>query len=390
MRTNFILFLAAFFTVYGLVNLYIFIRGWQVLFLAPSLRLYYSLGFFIVASSFIGGRLLENVWLSAVSDVLVWMGAFWIAAMLYFFLSLLLLDLLRLVNHWVPFFPSFVTAHPSTAKGVVALVITGSILLLLAAGHVNARIPRVQTLHLTIPKKVQGLETLSVVAASDIHLGSIIGKKRLDSMVARINALNPDLVLLPGDIVDEDLAPVIKHNLGDTLRNLSSRWGVFAVTGNHEYIGGVEEAYAYLSEHGVTVLRDRVVKVKDAFYLVGREDRSIRRAGKNRKPLQELMALTDPNCPIILMDHQPFQLEEGETNGVDLQISGHTHHGQLWPLNLITRRVYELSWGYKKKNSTHVYVSCGFGTWGPPVRLGNRPEIVNIRISFLKPDGLRN
>jgi predicted MPP superfamily phosphohydrolase len=390
MRTNFILFLAAFFTVYGLVNLYIFIRGWQVLFLAPSLRLYYSLGFFIVASSFIGGRLLENVWLSAVSDVLVWMGAFWIAAMLYFFLSLLLLDLLRLVNHWVPFFPSFVTAHPSTAKGVVALVITGSILLLLAAGHVNARIPRVQTLHLTIPKKVQGLETLNVVAASDIHLGSIIGKKRLDSMVARINALNPDLVLLPGDIVDEDLAPVIKHNLGDTLRNLSSRWGVFAVTGNHEYIGGVEEAYAYLSEHGVTVLRDRVVKVKDAFYLVGREDRSIRRAGKNRKPLQELMALTDPNCPIILMDHQPFQLEEGETNGVDLQISGHTHHGQLWPLNLITRRVYELSWGYKKKNSTHVYVSCGFGTWGPPVRLGNRPEIVNIRISFLKSDGLRN
>jgi predicted MPP superfamily phosphohydrolase len=390
MWTNFILFLAAFFTVYGLVNLYIFIRGWQVLFLAPSLRLYYSLGFFIVASSFIGGRLLENVWLSAVSDVLVWMGAFWIAAMLYFFLSLLLLDLLRLVNHWVPFFPSFVTAHPSTAKGVVALVITGSILLLLAAGHVNARIPRVQTLHLTIPKKVQGLETLNVVAASDIHLGSIIGKKRLDSMVAGINALDPDLVLLPGDIVDEDLAPVIKHNLGDTLRNLSSRWGVFAVTGNHEYIGGVEEAYAYLSEHGVTVLRDRVVKVKDAFYLVGREDRSIRRAGKNRKPLQELMALTDPNCPIILMDHQPFQLEEGETNGVDLQISGHTHHGQLWPLNLITRRVYELSWGYKKKNSTHVYVSCGFGTWGPPVRLGNRPEIVNIRISFLKPDGLRN
>ena len=384
MRTNFILFLAAFFTVYGLVNLHIFIRGWQVLFSAPSLRLHYALGFFIVASSFIGGRLLENVWLSSVSDVLVWMGAFWIAAMLYFFLSLLLLDLLRLVNHWVPFFPSFVTAHPSTAKGVVALVITGSILLLLAAGHVNARIPRVQTLHLTIPKKVQGLETLNVVAASDIHLGSMIGKKRLDSMVARINALNPDLVLLPGDIVDEDLAPVIKHNLGDTLRNLSSRWGVFAVTGNHEYIGGVEEAYAYLSEHGVTVLRDRVVKVKDAFYLVGREDRSIRRAGKNRKPLQELMALTDPNCPIILMDHQPFQLEEGETNGVDLQISGHTHHGQLFPLNLITRKVYEISWGYKKKNSTHVYVSCGFGTWGPPVRLGNRPEIVNLKISFLK------
>jgi predicted MPP superfamily phosphohydrolase len=384
MRANFILFLATFFTVYGLVNLYIFIRGWQVLSLAPSLRLYYTLGFVIVASSFIGGRLLENVWLSVVSDVLVWMGAFWIAAMLYLLLSLLTLDLLRLINHWVPFFPSPITAHASTAKGIAALVIIGSILLLLVVGHINARNPRIRTLHLTIPKKAEGLETLNVVVASDIHLGSIIGKKRLDSMVARINALNPDLVLLPGDIVDEDLAPVIRQNLGETLRNLKSRWGVFAITGNHEYIGGVEEACAYLSDHAVTVLRDRVVKLHDRVYLVGREDRSIRRTGKNRKPLQELMAGADQKYPTILMDHQPFQLQEGETNGVDLQISGHTHHGQLWPLNLITKRVYELSWGYKKKNSTHVYVSCGFGTWGPPVRLGNRPEIVNIKVSFLK------
>jgi predicted MPP superfamily phosphohydrolase len=384
MRTNFILFLAVFFTVYGLVNLYIFIRGWHVLASGSSLRLYYTLIFVILASSFIGGRLLQNIWLSVVSDALVWMGAFWIAAMLYLLLSLLILDLLRLINHWVPFFPSSVTAHASTAKGVAALIVIGSVLILLIVGHINARTARIRTLHLTIPKKVEGLETLNVVAASDIHLGSIIGKKRLDSMVARINALNPDLVLLPGDIVDEDLAPVIKHNLGETLRNLKSRWGVFAITGNHEYIGGVEEACAYLSEHGVTVLRDRVVRVNEAFYLVGREDRSIRRTGKNRKPLQELMAVADRNDPILLMDHQPFQLEEGETNGADLQISGHTHHGQLWPLNLITQRVYELSWGYKKKNSTHVYVSCGFGTWGPPVRLGNRPEIVNIRISFLK------
>jgi hypothetical protein len=251
-------------------------------------------------------------------------------------------------------------------------------------GHVNALTPRIKTLHLTIPKTVEGFDTLNVVAASDIHLGVIIGRKRLDSMVAKINALNPDLVLLPGDIVDEDLAPVIKHNLGKTLRDLKSRWGVFAITGNHEYIGGVEEACTYLSDHGVSVLRDRVVKLNDSFYLVGREDRSIRRTGKSRKPLQELMAEVDTTLPVILMDHQPFQLEEGGTNGVDLQISGHTHHGQLWPINFITKRVYELSWGYKKKNNTHVYVSCGFGTWGPPVRLGNRPEIVNIKISFVK------
>ncbi len=95
------------------------------------------------------------------------------------------------------------------------------------------------------------------------------------------------------------------------------------------------------------------------------------------------MAEVDKNYPVILLDHQPFHLEEGETNGADLQISGHTHKGQLWPLNYITRQVYELSWGYKKKNHTHVYVSCGLGTWGPPVRSGNRPEIVNIQLNFV-------
>jgi uncharacterized protein len=385
MRTRVILFFAIFFTVYGLVNLYIFVRGWQALPQGPSFRILYTPVFLILALSFIGGRFLEKAWLSAVSDVLVWIGAFWIAAMLYFLLALLSLDLLRLINHWIPFFPSSITAHHSAAKQVAALVITGSVLVLLIAGHVNALSPRIKTLHLTVSKRIQNLERLTVVAVSDIHLGTLIGRKRLDTMVAKINALKPDLILLPGDIVDEDLAPVIKQNLGEALTRLESTWGVFAITGNHEYIGGVEEACAYLSEHGVTVVRDRVIPLGDKLFLVGREDRSMRRfTGKTRKPLQELMARVDKSRPVILMDHQPFELEEGETNGADLQISGHTHHGQLWPLNFITRRVYELSWGYKKKNHTHVYVSCGFGTWGPPVRLGNRPEIVNIRMSFVE------
>jgi hypothetical protein len=225
-----------------------------------------------------------------------------------------------------------------------------------------------------------------MVVASDIHLGTIIGRKRFDRIVSRINELNPDMILLPGDIVDEDLTPVINQNLGESLKNLKSKFGVFAVTGNHEYIGGVEKACRYLADHGVEVLRDSAVKVNDCVYVVGREDRSIDRfTGKPRMPLSELMARVDKEYPVLLMDHQPFHLEEGANNGVDLQLSGHTHHGQLWPGNLISEKVYELSWGYKRKNGTQVYVSCGVGTWGPPVRLGNRPEIVNIHLRFAKP-----
>jgi len=105
---------------------------------------------------------------------------------------------------------------------------------------------------------------------------------------------------------------------------------------------------------------------------------------KTRRPLSELMVDVDKQQPIIVMDHQPIGLDEAAEQGADLQLSGHTHHGQIWPFHLITKAVYEVSWGYKKKGQTHVYVSSGVGTWGPPVRLGNTPEIINIKLSFGK------
>ena len=131
------------------------------------------------------------------------------------------------------------------------------------------------------------------------------------------------------------------------------------------------------------MLRDSVAKVANAFTLVGREDVSIRQFnGKKRKQLSELMNGVDTTLPVILMDHQPLRLDDVVDHGVDLQLSGHTHHGQLWPFNYISQAVYELSWGYMKKGSTHFYVSCGVGTWGPPMRTGNRPEVVHVKLKF--------
>jgi predicted MPP superfamily phosphohydrolase len=217
--------------------------------------------------------------------------------------------------------------------------------------------------------------------ASDIHLGVIIGNSRLENMVREINRMSPDAILLVGDILDEDLAPVIEQNLGETLKGLRAKHGVYAVTGNHEYIGGVDEAVKYLEDHGIRMLRDSAVLVNGAFYVVGREDRSVTAfTGKRRKDLHELTAPLDRGKALIVLDHQPFKLGEAEMNRVDLQISGHTHHGQLWPFNYITGAVYELSHGYKRKGNTHIYVSSGFGTWGPPVRVGTVPEILEVVI----------
>jgi predicted MPP superfamily phosphohydrolase len=382
-KLNVAIFFTVFFTLYGLINFYVFLRGWQAIPPDSSLRIPYVVVFWALALSFIAGRFLERIAISTFSDIVVWVGSFWLAAFAYFMLLALLIDVLRLANYVVPFFPSFITRNYVRAKEITAL---GAVLLVagaLVAGYFNARTPRLRTLNLHIDKSVDSLRSLNLAVASDIHLGTIIGRSRLDAIVKTINALDPDLILLPGDIVDEDLGPVIKQNLGEMLRKLKARYGVLAITGNHEYIGGVEEACGYLEEHGITVLRDTSVRINNGLFVVGREDRSISQfARKKRKPLHELMTQVDKRLPVILMDHQPFGLDEAVGQGVDLQLSGHTHHGQLWPFQFITKAVYELSWGYLKRGSTHIYVSSGVGTWGPPVRIGNTPEIVNIRLTF--------
>ena len=390
-----LIFITVFFVITGLISFYIFIRGLQSIPPDSSLRHAYTIAFWIVALSFISGRLLENYLPAAVSHLLIWMGSFWLAAMLYFLISVVLLDLLRLANHIVPFFPSAITKNYAQAKYMTSAGVIALVGLLLLGGHINSLIPRIKKLNLAIAKKSAQLKSLNIVAVSDIHLGTIVGRSRFDSIVSKINDLHPDLVLLPGDIVDEDLRPVIRQNLGEALLKIQSRFGVYAITGNHEYIGGVEEACKYLSDHKITMLRDQSVKIADAFFLVGREDRSKNRrmdrdrgadgnpsANTPRKDLAGLMAAVDKAYPIILMDHQPFGLEEASNQGVDLQLSGHTHNGQLWPLNYIVHAVYEVAWGYKRIAGTQYFISVGAGTWGPPVRIGNRPEIVNIVLTF--------
>lgn len=381
-RIDFIIFFSIVLTVYGFINTYIFFRGLSAVSPDSGFRAWYIALFWFVASAFFAGRFLERVKISWLSTSLVWIGSFWLAAILYLLLMLGVIDLVRLVNFLLPIFPDVITANPERTKSVTAAVVTASYVLILAGGHLNARLHRIRRLSFGLDSKMPRGTQLTLAVASDIHLGTIVCKSRFEKIVDEINGLQPDLILLPGDVVDEDLGPVIEQNLGETLRKLKSRYGVFAVTGNHEYIGGVEAACRYLTDHGITMLRDEAVTIDGVATVVGREDLSYNRAsGRRRRELSDLVDAVDRSLPLILMDHQPFHLEEAERNGIDLQLSGHTHHGQLWPLNYITRAIYEVSWGYVRKGLTHIFVSCGVGTWGPPVRTGNRPEILHITLS---------
>ncbi len=379
----FLIFYTIVLTVYGMVNYYIYTRGMQALPAGSVIKGWFPYVFWGFVATYVAGRTLENFYLSAGSDLLVWIGSFWLAAMLYFFLAVVIVDLLRLINYLVPYYPRFVVANFDQVKLWLFYGVTGVVLVTIIAGHINTRNPVVRNLEINLAKNGNGLTELNAVLMSDIHLGTLIGNGHFEKIVNKVSKLNPDIIFLAGDILDEDLEPVLRQNIGETLRELKAPLGVFAVMGNHEYIGGADPAYEYLKSHGLIMIRDSVVKVKDSFYIIGREDRDKKRfSGRERKPLKELIGMADPRYPLILLDHQPYYLEEAAKLGVDVQFSGHTHHGQLWPLNFITSAIYTISYGYGKIGNMHAYVSNGVGTWGPPVRVGNRPEIVNVKIRF--------
>lgn len=380
---NFLIFFSIVFTVYSAVNFYIFARGWQALPAGSAVRKVYLIMFIFVFLSFISGRILEKYHISVISDILVWTGSFWFAAILYFFIIVVFFDLLRTINTSTPLYPSFATFNYERTKQIVFTLSVLTVCGLLAYGYFNAKNPEIKTLEFKISKNAGELKSLNIAVISDLHLGTIIENSRLASIVENVNSLNPDIILLAGDILDEDLGPVIRNNLGETLKNFSSKYGTFGITGNHEYIGGVEEACEYLTAHNITMLRDSVVKIENAFYIAGREDKDITRfTGKKRKSVEALLKETDKSFPIIMLNHQPSEFDDAVKNEVDLHLSGHTHYGQIFPLNLVTNLIFELSHGYLRKGQTNFYVSNGVGTWGPPVRIGNTPEILFIRLNF--------
>jgi len=374
---GFVIFFSLILVIYSLINYYILRRGLQAFSPDPAARKWIITIVIGVAASFVAGRFLERASVNWFSAALIWLGSFWLAIMVYLLMQLLVIDLFRAVNHFVHFLPNFITENPVKAGKITGYFVVIISLIVVTVGHINTWYPATRKMNLNIDKDGGNLKNLHIVALSDIHLGTTIEKRHMAGIVKRVNTLNPDIILIPGDIIDDN------SNVGEKLKAFQSKYGVYAVTGNHEYIGGVQKAKKYLAEQGINLLNDTAKLFDESFYVVGREDLTINQfTNSKRKELSEIIDGIDQSKPMILMDHQPAKLEQAENNGIDLQLSGHTHNGQLWPFNFITRMVYELSWGYKQKGNTHYYVSSGVGGWGPPIRTVNRPEIISIMLNF--------
>lgn len=217
---------------------------------------------------------------------------------------------------------------------------------------------------------------LRIVALSDLHLGHTIGRKELARWVDMINAEQPDLILIAGDLVDGDIRPLMADKHYEELNRLNARLGVFACLGNHEYIGGEATQRTFLSKTNITLLRDSALLVGDEVYIVGRDDYT----NRQRQPTEKLLGGIDKSRPIILLDHQPHNLNESARAGIDLHLSGHTHGGQIFPINLIVNQLYERAHGYERRGQTHYYISSGLGIWGGKFRIGTQSEYAIITL----------
>ena len=381
MKWSYLVAILIFALVFGSLNFYIGWHLWGVLqdWVPISFGWVYWVMFWFLALSYIIGRVCTVSLPGRFSTQLTVLGSYWLAGMYYLVIILLLVDLARILDNRIGFLPEAMKNPQLVALGVTLLAVG-----ILLYGSWNAHHPRITKYNLEIPKTAGDLNELHIVAVSDVHLGPIVHNGRLRHMVDMVNSLQPDLVLLPGDIIDENVKPFLEQKMPDTLKQLNPKYGIYAALGNHEYMGGhVEATVHHLEEAGVRVLRDRWVLVADSFYVVGRDEAMGRHMGRSpRKPLSEILAGIDHTKPLIMIDHQPVGLGEADRNGVDLQVSGHTHLGQLFPNQLVTDRLFENDYGYLKKDNLQVIVSAGYGTWGPPIRIGNTPEIVHICVRF--------
>ncbi|HLN20039.1 MAG TPA: metallophosphoesterase [Bacteroidales bacterium] len=379
-KTRMLIFFSIVLFIYSLANYYLYAKGLSAF---PSLkenRLAYALIFFSLAAIFIVAKFLEARHSSIITDIFNIIGGFWLAFMLYGFIFFILSDVIFLLLRLTGILkPDMILLYKRTAF----IITVSASAVLIIGGFINAVIPVVKEYNIKIDKPAGEVKSLRIAAVSDIHLGSIIRKRSIKKLSGILLKLKPDLVLLLGDIVDGEIGPVMRGDLLQYFSCPKCDYGMLAISGNHEFIGGASRTIPYIESKGIRMLKDEILVLDGGIQLIGRKDRDSERFyGSKRMSLASLLEKADITKPMILLDHQPFEYDEAVKHGIDLELSGHTHNGQMWPLNHLTEMIYELSYGYLRKGNTQFIVSSGYGLWGPRVRSGSHSEVLLINITF--------
>jgi hypothetical protein len=377
-----VIFLTLFSLILGMLHFYLYQRS--VYYLQPNAAgensLAYIFGsltvFTLLAMPLI--RLLPRFFASVISFIIYpWMG-FGLLLITGFFIADLLWIALNLIS------PESASLQLQKDFGFTVFTIAvscGIFALWNGLCHIKTKF-----IDVSLKKLPPELDNLRIVQLTDIHIGPILNDKWLQRVVNCVNALNADIIVITGDLVDGSVLELGSHVA--PLENLKAKHGVFFVTGNHEYYSGAEEWCSYLQSINIKVLRNSHVSLKidnSAIDIAGVDDWSSRHFidGHN---LPKALAGRDKANPVILLAHQPITMHDAAKNNVDFQLSGHTHAGQIWPFNYLVNLQQPISRGlFQYPNSDlQVYVSSGTGFWGPPMRLGTFAEISCVSLRCIK------
>lgn len=368
--------------IYIVANVYLLRRGWQALAGTGIVRQAVLIGYLIFSYSYFLWHKLERGAPDRLKETVCALGSFYVGVMLYLVLFTLTIDLLRLGNRFFRYLPGFVRENPLRAKRAAFVTVLGMTLAVNLAGWAHARHVRIKTMDIRIAKDAGEMKSLNLVCLADTHVGPFLRTSRLERIIGQVNALHPDIVLLLGDLMNEEALVSERERLPGVLREISAPLGVYACIGNHERFLGLKNSLEMFRRSRITVLQDQVELVADSFYLVGRNTRSYFGGTDRRMPLRTILQAADSSRPIIVMDHSAGKLDDAVQAGIDLQLSGHTHGGQVFPVTVIDNLFYELSHGYARKGDSQFYVTSGVGVWAPAIRIGTTGEVVNMRITF--------
>lgn len=331
--------------------------------------------------------LLSRVFSPGVSRVVTFPIYLWMGLVFLLFVTLLGADLLRFLG-WVGLRLARGSTPPDPERReLIARLVAGAVIVgtggAVGVGAYLARSRLVtRRVEVWLPRLPRALDGLRVVQLTDLHLGPTLGRDFLEDVVARVNALKPDLIAITGDLVDGSVEQL--RRAVEPLARLDAPQGVFFVTGNHEYYSGADEWIAHLRRLGVRVLRNERVAIGrggESFDLAGIDDHHGGRMLPHHGPdLARATAGRDSSRELLLLAHQPLAIFDAARLGVGLQLSGHTHGGQIWPMGYLVRLQQPYIAGLIRHGGTQLYISEGTGFWGPPIRLGTRSEITEVTL----------
>ncbi len=362
------------------LNILIFLKGWDAFkgrkIWQIALSVIFGLELLIYSIGFALFKFLPE---DIVHSIRI-MGTSWMFFLLYVGGFYLVIDLFYLIWKRQLLKPAKLALQRQLIKRSVFLTSALLVIGIMAYGSFQFKNPVVQQVEMHVKKPAGDFDSLRIAVAGDMHLGYMINRDYARKYVDLIMAQQPDLILFVGDIVDSHIAPLVNGKMDEELKRLDAPLGIYSCIGNHEHRFEGEEKIRWLSDAGITMLRDSAVFIDSAFYVVGRDDEII----ESRLELSHLFAQQkiDLSKPVIVLNHSPSNLAEEANAGTDIALYGHTHHGQSFPGNIATEMVFEVAHGYKKKQNTHVYVTSGIGLVGPQYRVGTVSEIVVLNVKF--------